>query len=363
MAVFNFILTLFSILFLLVLHEFGHFITARRLGVKVEEFGIGIPPRLFSFKFKDTLYSINLLPFGAFVKIPGLDEATDPEDYKFMMGKPIWQRALILLGGVVSFWIIGAILFSIVFGLGVPQAITDDELDAVNPEILISSISVDSPAEQAGLVPGDIVKKVRGLEGEVEIVKVNQLIDYTNNHKGQEITLTIMRMNDVFEVNIIPRIDPPSGEGAIGIGLVRTSYKSFPWWQAPLKGIETTFNLSIAVVEGWYNVLKSLVLGNGVPKSVKFVGPIGLFQLVNQAAQVGIVYFIQFIAMIAVYLAVFNILPIPALDGGKLLFLAIEKIKGKPVDPMTEQKITAVFFGIFLILMLIISIKDIGRLF
>jgi len=212
-------------------------------------------------------------------------------------------------------------------------------------------------------VPGDIVKKVRGLEGEVEIVKVNQLIDYTNNHKGQEITLTIMRMNDVFEVNIIPRIDPPSGEGAIGIGLVRTSYKSFPWWQAPLKGIETTFNLSIAVVEGWYNVLKSLVLGNGVPKSVKFVGPIGLFQLVNQAAQVGIVYFIQFIAMIAVYLAVFNILPIPALDGGKLLFLAIEKIKGKPVDPMTEQKITAVFFGIFLILMLIISIKDIGRLF
>jgi len=110
MAVFNFILTLFSILFLLVLHEFGHFITARRLGVKVEEFGIGIPPRLFSFKFKDTLYSINLLPFGAFVKIPGLDEATDPEDYKFMMGKPIWQRALILLGGVVSFWIIGAIL-------------------------------------------------------------------------------------------------------------------------------------------------------------------------------------------------------------------------------------------------------------
>lgn len=358
------VITFISIIALLVLHEFGHFIVAKKMGVKVEEFGVGYPPRIFGKKIGETIYSINLLPFGAFVKIPGEGgEKSNLEDYRSFTGKPVWQRALIMLGGVVSFWIVAAILLSIVFGMGFPQAISDEETGPlVNPKVQLIGVAPNSPAEEAGLKTGDAILKFSVSSYEFPISKVKEIQDLTEKYTGQEIILTLQRGKETFTVSLMPRISPPDGEGAMGVALARTAEKSYPWWQCPIKGIQATVNLTFSVIEGWGSVLGGLIHGQGLPKGVQFVGPIGIGSLVNQAAKVGINYFIQFIALISVYLAVFNILPIPALDGGKLLFLAIEKIKGKPVNRKIEENITATFFVLLILLMIFVTIKDINRL-
>jgi len=358
------LIVIFCIIGLLVLHEFGHFIVAKKFGVKVEEFGIGYPPRLFGKKFGDTLYSVNLLPFGAFVRIPGEEgETKSIEDYQNFQGKPAWQRALILLGGVVSFWIISAILLSIVFAIGTSQAISDEEGGVlVNPKVQVLGTAPDSPAEKAGIKIGDVIKEMKLGEDKIIIEKVKDVQKFTENNKGKEVSVLIQRGKENFEVSLLLRESPPGDEGAMGVALARTAEKSFPFWQAPLKGIEATVNLTGAVILGWADILGSLIQGKGMPQGVQVMGPIGIGSLLTQAAQVGINYFLQFIAIISIYLAVLNILPIPALDGGKLLFLGIEKIKGSPVNPRIEQRFTVAFFFLLILLMVWATINDIARL-
>ena len=358
------LITIVSILGLLVLHEFGHFIVAKKTGVKVKEFGIGYPPRLFGKKIGETIYSLNLLPFGAFVRIPGESgEKSSLEDYQSFVGKTIGQRALIMLGGVVSFWIVAVILLSIVFGIGSPQAISDEETGVlVNPQVQFVAVGSGSPAEKAGLKAGDVIKQLTINNEQLTINKVKDVQEFTETNKGKEITLTIQRGEEVFTTSLVPRISPPAGEGAMGVALARTAEVSYPWWQCPIKGIEATINLTSSVVTGWANVVRNLIQGEGLPKGVQFVGPVGIGVLVSQAVKVGANYFLQFIAIISIYLAVFNILPIPALDGGKLLFLGIEKIKGRPVNRKIEENITAAFFTLLILLMIFVTIKDINRL-
>jgi len=359
------LIALFSIITLLVLHEFGHFVVAKYFGVKVDEFGIGYPPRLFAKKFGETVYSLNLLPFGAFVKIPGEggEEKTVEDSHSFSQ-KPAWQRAFILLGGVVSFWLVAIVLLSIVFSLGVPQAISDDEPGPlVNPQVQILSVAADSPAEAVGIQGGDAIQKMVVGEEVFEIQTVKEVQEITDAYKGEEITLIIQRGKETTEVSLTPRITPPAGEGAMGVALVRTAEKTYPLWQAPLKGMEATWELTRAIVLGWAEILGGLVQGEGLPRGVQLVGPIGIGSLLTQAAQAGINYFLQFVAMLAVYLAIFNILPIPALDGGKLLFLAIEKVKGKPINYKIEQRVTTAFFAVLILLMVWVTIQDISRLF
>ncbi|HDL75039.1 MAG TPA: hypothetical protein ENH06_01480, partial [bacterium] len=153
------------------------------------------------------------------------------------------------------------------------------------------------------------------------------------------------------------RISQPNGEGAIGIGLIRTAIISYAWYKAPIQGILATGNLTLAILNGWFRVLSGGLSGAQV------VGPVGILSLFNQMSKLGVVYFIQFIAIIAIQLGLFNLLPIPALDGGKVLFLAIEKFRGKAINPEIEQKITASFFFLLIILMIWITIKDIIRIF
>ncbi len=354
------IVAFFSIIFLLVLHEFGHFITAKRFGIRVEEFGIGYPPRLFGRKFGETVYSLNLLPFGAFVKIPDVERVAEEGSSKV----PILQRAMVLLGGVVSFWIIAIILLSVLFSIGAPQSISDEEEgNLINPKVQILAVSPDSPAEVAGLRAGDTIKQfsISGLQLPVD--KIKEVQEFTEEHKGQEVIMTVERGKETFDVSLTPRISPPQGEGAMGVALVRTAEKSYPPFQAVVKGVQSTANLTVGVFVGWGQVLGNLISGHGIPKGVQFLGPIGIGNLINQAAQAGVNYFLQFIAVIAVYLAVFNILPIPALDGGKLLFLGIEKIKGRPINPRVEENVTAGVFVVLVGLMIWFTIQDISRLF
>ena len=356
------LITIFSIVALLVLHEFGHFIVAKKCGVKVEEFGIGYPPKLFGKKFGETLYSVNLIPFGAFVKIYG--EEGGIENARSFSKKPAWQRALILLGGVVSFWIVAAVLLTIIFGMGVTQAISDEEAGAFsNPKVRIFAVASGSPAETAGIQAGDAINQLSINNQQFITSKVKEVQEFTEQHKGEEILVTIERGNKIFDMSLTPRVSPPEGEGAMGISLVRTAEKSYPWWQCPLRGLQATVNLTGAIIIGWTQIIGNLVQGQGLPAGVQLMGPVGIGSLMNQAAQVGINYFLQFIATISIYLAIFNILPIPALDGGRLLFLGIEKIKGVPVNQKIEHNITAAFFALLILLMIWVTVKDVVRLF
>lgn len=354
------IIAFISLISLLVLHEFGHFLLAKKFGVKVEEFGIGYPPRLIGKKIGETLYSINLLPFGAFVKILGEEERID--DPRSFNKKPIWQRVLILIAGCLSFWLVSAILLSVVMNLGVPRAVSDDfNQGSVSPKVQIIAVAPDSPAQAAGLRVGDTIKEVIINGSKFEIQKVKKIINLTEANKGKEIILTIERGKEILGIKLIPRISPPEGEGPMGVALTRTIIESYPWYQAPIKGILTTGNLTIAIIQGWFGALKNLVKGQ--PTGVQVMGPVGIFSLTSQMSQLGTSYFLQFIAMLSIYIAIFNLLPIPAVDGGRLLFLGIEAVRRKPIPQNLEQRINAVFFSLLIILMIWVTIKDITRIF
>lgn len=356
-----FFITFISLLGLIIFHELGHFILAKRFGVKVEEFGIGLPPRIFGKKIGETIYSLNLLPFGAFVRLYG--EEKEIKDVQSFSGKPIWQRSLIILGGVISFWIISVILLTVVIGLGAPAVISDEEQEnLVDPKVQIMAVASNSPAEIAGIKPGDTIRKFSISNSQFSINKVKEIQELIEKYKGKEVILTIERGKEIFEISLVPRISPPKGEGAMGVVLKKTAIKFYPWYEVPIQAILTTANLTITIIKGWIGVLGNVLQGIPTP-GVQLMGPIGIFSLSTQISQLGIVYFLHFIAIISIHLALFNILPIPIFDGGKLLFLGFEKLTGKNIDQKKEQNINLFFFILLIFLMIWVTIKDIARLF
>ncbi len=354
------IIALISLVALMVLHEFGHFIIAKKFGVKVEEFGIGYPPKIWAKKFGGTLYSINLIPFGAFVRILGESEKNNSSDSYSQ--KPFWQKSLIILGGVVSFWIVSAVIFTFIMAKGFPTQIEDaDQGNLVNPKVQIIALAPESPAEVAGIKIGDTITNLKSQSSELKTDKVKAVQDFIDGNKGKQITLTIQRGKETVDISTTPRILPPEGEGPLGIALVRTAIKSYPWHIAPIEGVKTTISLTKLALEGWITAIVKLVKKE--PTGVQLMGPVGIFSLFVQAGGLGYIYFLQLIAVISIFVALFNILPIPATDGGKLMFLIIEKIKGKPLSQKFTQNTELAFFSLLIILMIFITIKDVQRLF
>ncbi len=360
------LIVIIALIGLLVLHELGHFIMAKKLGVKVEEFGVGYPPRLFGKKFGETIYSLNLLPFGAFVRITGEEKRVD--DARSFSQKPIWQRMLIILGGVISFWIIAFLIFSLLAGVwGLPTAVSDDFQGKTYLQII--QLAKDSPAEKAGLEAGDILKKIvipaqatGEDDSQIEVTKISQVQEVSQGNLEKEIVLTLQRGNRIIDISLIPRTSPPEGEGAIGIALARVAKIKSSWYQSPWVGLKMTVEKTVQIPLIFANILKRLLEGERI-EGVQLVGPIGLGGFMNQALEVGADNFLMFLGLIAVWLAIFNVLPIPALDGGRFLFLVIEAIRGRPVSEKTEEKITEFFFILLLILMFLVTIKDIIHLF
>lgn len=356
---------------MVVLHEFSHFLAAKKSGVFVEEFGIGYPPRIFGRKIGETLYSINLLPFGAFVKLEG--EIGEGSFSK----QPLSKRIIIVLAGVVSFWIIAWIIFIFLFKFGMPIAISDEEFSKT-AKVQIVEIAKNSPAETAKLKIGDVIKefKIKNPEPEqnkvgnqvssrendskIKIEKVKDLQELIQKHKGEEIILTVERGKEIFEVEIVPRTNPPQGEGPVGITLARMDIKKYSLVKSIFEGMKMTVELTFAIMKGYFFAIKNLF--KGIPSQVELTGPVGIFNIMYQTSKIGIIYFFNLLATISIYLAIFNILPIPALDGGKFLFLMIEGIRKKAVSPETENKITAFFFGILVILAVLVTIKDISKI-
>ncbi len=319
------------IIFILILgllvfvHELGHFFAAKKTGMRVEEFGFGFPPRLVSVKKGGTVYSINLIPLGGFVKIFGEDGEEKGDNHSFA-AKKIWQRAEVLLAGVAMNIVLAIALLSLGYMIGLPMGV-DDDFTVSGALVQITEVAVGSPAEQTGIKIGDVVLGASSASGQLSNVElVAKFQDYIALNKGQEIVVLLKRGQAERQVALTPRVDPPLNEGAIGVGLARVAKISWPWYRAIWEGAKETFVLIWLIISSLgYLIWQFFSTGHGAGQ---VMGPVGIFSITGQAAQMGFIYLLQLTAFLSVNLAIVNALPFPALDGGRVIFLIIEKIKG-----------------------------------
>jgi len=340
--------------FLILVHELGHFSAAKIFGVKVEEFGFGFPPRLKAKKIGETLYSLNLLPLGGFVKIFGLEKEPTPEEKlkplkNSFLAQPFWRRFLILSAGVLMNIFFAWLIFSFIFMMGSPF------------HLLIAEVNPNSPAQINHLKPGDIILKISQngqiLEPPLTAENVSQFI---KSKPDAVFDLTIKREGKVLNFQIQGRLNPPKGEGALGIVLADIGSNKEPFFKAIFKATETTFSGLKEIVVGFFNFFSRIFVNAEVLKSL--AGPVGIFSLALNFSQLGLFHLLQFIAWLSLNLAVLNFLPFPALDGGQIIFLLIEKIKGSPVPFEVQRLINSLGLAALLILMLLITLQDIGRI-
>ena len=369
------IVTFLVVLSLLVfVHEFGHFWTARKLGLKPREFGFGFKPRAIgiykstdgSWKkvrgskevkdAADTIYSLNWLPIGGFVELGEDEEAAEGDSNHFSKKKP-WERVVILLAGVTMNIILAFVLISVGYMIGLPQVIDDVDSGAniLSEQIQIVGVSENSPAKSAGLAVGDIVLSVNGNSLE----NTEFLEKYAHENVDQELSYLIKRGGEQFEQKITPVIREETGRGGIGIGIVETGIVKYPFFTSIWKGAVTTVDLTGAILGAFYGLLKNIFSGQGVGADV--AGPVGIAVLTGQVARMGFVYILQFAAMLSINLAIINALPFPALDGGRVLFIIIEKIKGSPVKREIEGMFHYVGFALLMLLVLVVTFKDVAR--
>jgi len=356
------VLIFFAVLSVLVLaHEWGHFITARKAGARVEEFGFGFPPKLFSFKKNSITYSLNLIPFGGFVKIFGEDGEHAEESGSFASLK-LSKRAKIIVAGVAMNLILAVAILGMGNLIGRPEVITDENFNlARDIKVLVLEVQPNSPAQSAGIKNSDEIISAR-LNNQISFFKtVESFQEFVLAHQGKKIILNLKRANKSLDVSIEPRINPPQGEGAIGISLARVGLVKNPWYLAFVNAFKETFILMWVFIASFVVLLKTLISQGHLNGEI--VGPVGIATLAGQAYQMGWSYLIQLTALLSINLAILNILPFPALDGGRLIFLAVEKIKGSPMSQRFEQSVNMVGFGMLLLLMLVLTWKDVVKLF
>ncbi len=349
------IFIIIAISILILGHEWGHFFVSRKLGMRVEEFGLGFPPRLISRMKNGVRYSINLLLFGGFVKIFG-EHGEGAEDSQSFASRPAWQRVVVLGAGVGMNLALAWVMFSAGAAIGVPRA-----SDSVN-QIPVSIIAVmpDSPAQKAGLKMGDQILEIRTTDVSLRIESEDDVRNFVGAYLGEEITLVAKRgSGDIHEIKITPRVSAPNGEGALGIAMARLEIIRTPWYLAPIEGLNVLARSAIAIFQGFAFIVKELALGN--IQSLAVSGPVGIYRYAHETQQFGFAYFLQFVGIVSVNLAVLNALPIPALDGGRILFVILEKIQRKRVDPELENKIHAAGFAVLVLLLVVVTYRDIAQ--
>lgn len=333
---------------LVIVHELGHFLVAKKNGILVEEFGFGIPPRLWGKKIGETTYSINLLPFGGFVRLHGeLDQDNVVNKNRAFIYKSKKVKVAVIIAGVLMNFILAITAFSIVYSFA---GITRE-----TGKVKILDVSADSPALNAKLIAGDIIISVDNKP----VTTVKEFVNEVENKKGQKVNLLL----EDRKVTLIPRVDPPQGQGPLGVAISSSEMYFPPLWQRPFYGIYYGFQEALFwgknVILGLGKMFIDLFQGNS-PKDIS--GPVGVFAVTSVAAKAGILTLINLIGIISVNLAILNILPFPALDGGRLVFILLEKIIGRKVLPKIESLIHSLGMIILLILIFIITIADIKKL-
>ncbi len=357
----------FIVLFALILvHEWGHFIVAKKTGMRVDEFGIGFPPKLFGIKKGETEYTFNLLPIGGFVRIFG-ENAQDAADSK-QEGKDIsssftskskWAQAAVLLAGVTMNIIFAWLLIVVVFLMGVPTSV-EEGMQSENARLVVTDVVADSPAAQAGILPGAEIRAYGDAQQDALIPSAFR--NYTASSEGQ-VTLAYAIGEEEKSVTIEPQTgilqDQPD-QKVIGIhtALVETVY--LPFHEALLEATITTWQTLSAIVVGIGGLFRDIVMLDADLSQV--AGPVGIVGLVGDAAEFGLASLLMFTAIISLNLAVINLLPFPALDGGRLLFVGIEAITRKDIDPVWVSRLNVAGFILLMALMLAVTYSDISKL-
>lgn len=366
MGIITTVLLFVAVLGLLVcVHEAGHFFAAKRAGVRVDEFGFGFPPRIFGKMFRGTLYSLNWIPLGGFVKIKGVagddTEKISRADKDSFASQKFLRKFLILFAGIGMNVVTAIVLFSISFAVGFDTQREGLDTGAIlsNDRIMISQVLVDSPAAQAGIKPGDVLQNYGG----IATTTIAGVQEFLTSHANTEVTLSLKHEDGTtFDIHVTPQQITRDGEAfvGIGVGLEEVVHARYPWYSALWLGAKTTVMMVGEIFVSLGNLVKKLVTTASVPEGL--AGPVGIAVMTKQVADLGFVYLLQFAAMLSVNLAVFNFLPIPALDGGRIVFVIIEKIQRKPVSQRVEAAVHNIGFVLLLLLIVLVTWKDIAHL-
>ncbi|MCX6784570.1 MAG: RIP metalloprotease RseP [Candidatus Komeilibacteria bacterium] len=337
---------------LVLVHEVGHFQVARRLKIGVEEFGLGFPPRLAS-KIKDGIvYSLNWVPLGGFVKIKGEngDLITEPDSFSI---QPFWKKFLVLVAGVAMNIVLGWFLLSIGLIIGLPGVVDQSVAGkAIDSQIQITQVLPKSAAATAGLHLGDIIKNIDG-----QTFKTPEgYVQYIQSHSDKVFTLEIERKNQKQEIRAQAQTVPGQTNKILGVNLAQTGLIKYSWWRAPWEALKLTGFIVAQIFISLAKLIGGLVTGHGTAASLS--GPVGVAVMTGQMVDLGFRYLLQFAALLSLNLAVINILPIPALDGGRILFIIIEKIRRKPNRASLENAFHQTGFALLLILVALITYKD-----
>ncbi len=342
MTVLIFLLVLSLLVFV---HEFGHFIVAKANGIKVEEFGFGYPPRLLTIaRHGETEYTLNAIPFGGFVRMLGEEDPSHPRS--FAAQSKLVRAGVLLTGPVMNV----LLAFLLLVGVGLIG------LDIPIGSVTILEVAPGSPAAEAGLREGDIILSMDGLK----IRNIYELRRYTSERLGQEVALSIKRGETTLSVHLTPRLEPPPDEGPMGVliqtvDIVGTEKLRYSLGEAITAGAETTGAIFVAIFSG----IAQMIQGTLAPD---IRGPVGIAAATGEVVKYGLVPLMQFTAYLSVQLAIFNLIPFPGLDGGRLAFIALEALRGgKRVTPEREGLIHLIGLVILISLMLMISYNDVVR--
>ena len=359
-----FFMLLTIIVFILILgllvfvHELGHFFIARKMGVTVEEFGLGFPPRIFGIKKNKTIYSLNWIPLGGFCKIKG-EEGGDSSEQDNFISKSIGARVAIVSAGVAMNVFLAFVLFSIGFMIGFPQVVNEKTIQGSKkisqPQIQIVSIVKDSPAEKSGIQLGDIFLEMDNQK----IKEVSSFQNYVQENSGKEILIKIKRGDKILEKKVKPEFSEEINKNVVGVQLINAGIISYSWHKSILLGAEFTASLTFEIIKAFCLLIKNLVIHQTLTADV--AGPIGIAVITKQMINLGFIYIILFTAMLSLNLAIINFLPFPALDGGRMVFLIIEKIRRKPIDQKIENISHNIGFALLMLLVVIVTYQDIVK--
>jgi len=356
---------------LIVVHEFGHFLVAKWSGMKVEEFGLGYPPRALTlFKKGETEYTLNWLPFGGFVRIYGEDELDRVEGHadsaRAFGSRPRILQAVVLLAGIVMNLLFAWVLFSLTLALGTPQALDDSQVpQATHVALVAASVLPGSPASLAHVMPGETIGSATfGTESWSGADATAFTSFVAKDTALMPIALSLSHGTQVRTVNITPVVGIVSKDPlrpALGIGIAVTGILPVAWYQAPIEGAKATYEATVEIGTGLIHFFAGLLTFSADLSQVS--GPVGIAGAVGSASAEGITALMTITALISINLALINIIPIPALDGGRLLFVFIEAIIRRPLPAVAARTVNTIGFGLLILLMLVVTAHDVLKLF
>lgn len=353
---------------LILVHELGHFLAAKSVGARVDEFGLGFPPRVWGWRPQgsETTYSINWIPFGGFVKIAGEDgeDAVLGDSERSLAHKGALAQIWVLAAGVIFNTILAWLFISIGFMSGLPASVTPDTKGLVGePAVTILQVFPNTPAADAGLMSGDVLSYLELPQStdRLEDPTVEEVQTFIGQRAGEPFTLGFVRDGAEDSIEIVPTDAGEGGRGAIGVALDYIGTVRLPFFVALWEGLKTTGSILKNIAVSIAGLIGDAFRGDADISSV--TGPVGIAGLVGSAARAGLIALLSFMAFISLNLAVLNLIPLPALDGGRILFVLIEKIKGSPIRPAIVQTVNMIGFGLLILFMIIVTIHDILGLF